>query len=208
MDKNINLETIQDSLKRIESKINEQAEAQISSDIFKKVVFNDPATIVYWSDGSKTVVKSCEKDPYIPETGIALCFMKKMLGDDFHKVLKNFKPQVSKDELYNIITDSMAPTKKEVAPEPAEEISLPPEIMAEAEKYEGDVLFETFDIPEEEHIKETPLPVVEKVAQPPVQNKENPIKSEYEKKIEEINDSYKEFTNQTDDYSSLTPIED
>ena len=37
----------------------------------KKVIFNDPATIVLWSDGTKTVVKA-EGEPFDPEKGLAM----------------------------------------------------------------------------------------------------------------------------------------
>lgn len=47
----------------------------------KKVIFNDPATIVLWSDGTKTVVKCGKDDMYDKEKGLALCFMKKALGN-------------------------------------------------------------------------------------------------------------------------------
>ena len=49
----------------------------------KRVVFNDPATIVFWSDGSKTVVK-CQKekgDTYSKETGLAIAIAKKAYGN-------------------------------------------------------------------------------------------------------------------------------
>ena len=47
----------------------------------KKVIFNNPATIVYWKDGTKTVVKCVDNEPYDKEKGLALCFMKKALGN-------------------------------------------------------------------------------------------------------------------------------
>jgi hypothetical protein len=47
----------------------------------KKVIFNKPATIVYWEDGTKTVVKCGKDDTYSEEAGLALCFMKKALGN-------------------------------------------------------------------------------------------------------------------------------
>ena len=46
-----------------------------------RAIFNDPATIVYWKDGTKTVVKCQEGDTYSAETGLALCFAKKALGN-------------------------------------------------------------------------------------------------------------------------------
>lgn len=56
-----------------------------------RVIFNDPATIVIWADGTKTVVKCQDGDVYSRETGLALCIAKKALGnkgsfnDVFHK---------------------------------------------------------------------------------------------------------------------------
>lgn len=48
---------------------------------YDKVIFNDPATIVLWKDGTKTIVKCGENDTYDKEKGLALCFMKKALGN-------------------------------------------------------------------------------------------------------------------------------
>lgn len=58
--------------------------------MYEKVIFNDPATIVIWKDGSKTVVKCQKNDEYDPEKGVALCFMKKALGNkgNFNNILK------------------------------------------------------------------------------------------------------------------------
>lgn len=45
----------------------------------KKVIFNDPATIVYWSDGTKTVVKrSDEEKGFDREKGLAMAILKKI----------------------------------------------------------------------------------------------------------------------------------
>lgn len=45
----------------------------------KEVIFHDPATIVYWGDGTKTVVKCMEGDIFNPELGMAMCMLKRML---------------------------------------------------------------------------------------------------------------------------------
>jgi hypothetical protein len=47
----------------------------------EKVIFNDPATIVMWKDGTKTVVKCNEGDTYDPEKGLAMAISKKALGN-------------------------------------------------------------------------------------------------------------------------------
>lgn len=47
----------------------------------KDVIFNDPATIVFWKDGTKTVVKA-QGEAFDPEKGLAMAFSKKMFGND------------------------------------------------------------------------------------------------------------------------------
>jgi hypothetical protein len=46
----------------------------------KDVIFNPPATIVFWSDDSKTVVKA-ENERYDPEKGLAMAIAKRALGN-------------------------------------------------------------------------------------------------------------------------------
>ena len=59
-----------------------------------KVIFNDPATIVYWSDGSKTVVKCGEGDTFDPEKGLAMAMVKKALGNKgtYYNEIKKWLP--------------------------------------------------------------------------------------------------------------------
>lgn len=47
----------------------------------KKVIFNKPATIVFWKDGTKTVVKCGPLDSFDPEKGLAMAIAKKALGN-------------------------------------------------------------------------------------------------------------------------------
>lgn len=60
-----------------------------------KVIFNDPATIVFWKDGSKTIAKCGELDIYDPEKGLAMCFAKKLLGNEgnYYNVFKKYLPK-------------------------------------------------------------------------------------------------------------------
>lgn len=46
----------------------------------KRVIFHDPATIVYWADGTKTVVKATN-EKFDPEKGLAMAISKRALGD-------------------------------------------------------------------------------------------------------------------------------
>lgn len=61
----------------------------------KKVIFNDPATIIIWFDGSKTVVKCGEEDAYDPEKGMAMAIAKRFLGDkgNYYNVFKKWLPE-------------------------------------------------------------------------------------------------------------------
>lgn len=61
------------------------------------VIFNDPATIVFWSDGTKTVVKCCKDDTFDKEKGLAMAILKKLSWNDskaFHRGLRRWiKPE-------------------------------------------------------------------------------------------------------------------
>lgn len=72
------------------------------------VIFNDPATIVLWGDGTKTVVKCQEDDIYSEETGLALCIAKKALGNkgNFNEVFKKWIPKEPIHEIPNFIPEA------------------------------------------------------------------------------------------------------
>ena len=65
----------------------------------KKVKFNPPATIVFWTDDTKTVVK-CNGEDYDPEKGLAMCISKKFLGDkgNYYEVFKKWLPKEDETE--------------------------------------------------------------------------------------------------------------
>lgn len=66
----------------------------------KKVIFNDPATIVLWKDGTKTVVKCQENEVFDPEKGLAMAMCKKMLGNkyEYYNVFKKWLPKESVED--------------------------------------------------------------------------------------------------------------
>ena len=65
----------------------------------KKVKFIPPATIVFWTDNTKTVVK-CNGEDYDPEKGLAMCICKKVLGDkgNYYEVFKKWLPKEEETE--------------------------------------------------------------------------------------------------------------
>ncbi len=52
-----------------------------------RVIYNQPYTIVLWSDGSKTIAKCREDDTYNKEFGLSIAVMKKVCGSMFVKRL-------------------------------------------------------------------------------------------------------------------------
>lgn len=46
-----------------------------------KVIYNPPATIVLWNDGTKTMAKCDDEDTYNKATGFMLCVLKKKYGN-------------------------------------------------------------------------------------------------------------------------------
>lgn len=77
----------------------------------RKVIFNDPATVILWSDGTKTVVKCGPDDIFDKEKGLAMAIVKKMAGNDsrFHKVFKQWcKP----DGMHEVAITSMQVLKE------------------------------------------------------------------------------------------------
>lgn len=72
----------------------------------KKVYFNDPATVVLWADGTKTVVKCGEEDIYDPQTGLLMCMAKKMYGNNgkFNDILREWLPEEEVEEVNPFLT--------------------------------------------------------------------------------------------------------
>ena len=63
----------------------------------KNVIFNDPATIMFWTDGTKTVVKA-ENEPFDPEKGLAMAIIKKLFGtneskSNYNDIFKKWLPE-------------------------------------------------------------------------------------------------------------------
>ena len=77
----------------------------------EKVIFNPPATIVIWKDGTKTVVK-CNGEKFDQEKGLAMAISKRALavGNRYHKTFKKwckaedgFSEQIKKDPRFKNI---------------------------------------------------------------------------------------------------------
>ena len=68
-----------------------------------KVIYNDPATIAFWSDGTKTIVKAQPGDIFDPEKGLAMVIVKKACGNtgNYYNSFKRWLPknQVGNEEI-------------------------------------------------------------------------------------------------------------
>ena len=77
----------------------------------EKVIFNPPATIMIWKDGTKTVVK-CNGEKFDQEKGLAMAISKRALavGNRYHKTFKkwckeedDFSEKIKKDPRFKNI---------------------------------------------------------------------------------------------------------
>lgn len=78
----------------------------------EKVIYNNPATIVFWKDGTKTVVKACEDDEYDPEKGLAMAISKKALGNkgNYYETFKKALPKYNIHEILQKLYDVLSGT--------------------------------------------------------------------------------------------------
>lgn len=76
----------------------------------KKVKFNPPATIVFWTDNTKTVVK-CSGEDYDPEKGLAMCICKKVLGNkgNYYEVFKKWLPKEDNSDVVQKVLEHIKP---------------------------------------------------------------------------------------------------
>lgn len=74
--------------------------------VIKKVIFNEPATIVFWSDKTKTVVKA-ENDTFDPEKGLAMAIAKKALGNqgNYYNTFKKWLPKEPEMDIRAMLSD-------------------------------------------------------------------------------------------------------
>lgn len=84
--------------KVLKETINSRYGTKSNSVLFiRKVIFNKPATIIFWSDDTKTVVKCGADDTYDPEKGMAMAIAKRAFGNNGN-YYNAFKKLLPKDE--------------------------------------------------------------------------------------------------------------
>ena len=75
----------------------------------KNVIFNDPATIVFWNDNTKTVVKA-QNEPFDPEKGLAMAICKRALGNKYiyYNEIKKWLPKEKNETIIGKVITSEA----------------------------------------------------------------------------------------------------
>lgn len=116
-------------------------------DDVQHVIYNDPATIVTFSDGTKVCVKACEKDTFNKETGLIYALVKRLyandidedtgylvsrgLGEKINKIVKNAVDQKENEKIKR--AERKAKKEKRAALE-AEKAKLANEVSEQAAK--------------------------------------------------------------------------
>ena len=107
----LNAEDIQ---KINESKTNEEVTTMSELKIKEQVIFNAPATVVFWSDKSKQVLKCREQDEWDEEKALALAIAYKLYGKkEFNELLKNAR-RITDDSKAKITVLNTTETNDEV----------------------------------------------------------------------------------------------
>lgn len=77
----------------------------------KNVIFNDPATIVFWEDGTKTVVKCQDGDEFDPEKGLAMAIAKKAYGNkgNYCNKMKKWLPKEEQVDTSSSLSSILVP---------------------------------------------------------------------------------------------------
>lgn len=69
---------------------------RVSIKDIEKIIINNPATIIFWNDGTKTVVKCTESDEFDPDVGIAMAIIKRMFDNSGNGMSKWFDANTAK----------------------------------------------------------------------------------------------------------------
>lgn len=105
----------------------------------KDVIFNDPATVVLWEDGEKTVVQCQNGEEFDPEKGLAMAITKRLYGNKY-SYYDVFKKWVGKHKKKKLRELQQVQTKEEtvIANLTLSEVSLSPEDAVAVLRVDGE----------------------------------------------------------------------
>lgn len=68
---------------------------------YERIIFNDPATIVIWADGTRTVVKACKEDKFDKGVGLKTALLQRVFGKEIDKEINKIVDEDNKREKEN-----------------------------------------------------------------------------------------------------------
>jgi hypothetical protein len=84
-----------------------ESKSKVYKDLIpKRIIFNGRATIAFWPDDTKTVVRCAKDEKFIPEVGVAEAIVKRVFGgtakgrERFLRLLKKAQYQDEKKKKY------------------------------------------------------------------------------------------------------------
>lgn len=91
-----------------------------------QVIFNPPATVVYWNDGTKTVAMCSDQDTFSEEFGFAMACAKKLFHpyDKFQEQIQNAHRPQQKTKAKAVTTNVSADVAQQKISHPREVASL------------------------------------------------------------------------------------
>lgn len=100
----------------------------------ESVIFNEPATIVTFSDGSKVCVKACSKDTFNKETGLIYAIIKRLYANEMEKKTGYLRASGLGEKITKILGKAIDQKEKERERRRKQKEKLAKKEKAEAEK--------------------------------------------------------------------------
>ena len=93
--KDIIHEKAKEAEKELDYHIKQEAKKKVKAfnNRIKRIIFNDPVTVVFWTNGDKTTVKCQPGETYDREKGLALAIIKHEIGENqgcFNDIFKKW----------------------------------------------------------------------------------------------------------------------
>lgn len=108
-------------------------------DDVESVIFNEPATIVTFSDGSKVCVKACSKDTFNKETGLIYAIIKRLYANEMEKKTGYLRSSGLGEKITKILNNAIDQKEKERERRRKQKEKLAKKEKAEAEQANVDV---------------------------------------------------------------------
>lgn len=111
-----------------QSKKTDESDKKETPDVYHpipdKIIFNDPVTVVFWTDKTKTIVRKSDNDPYDKYMAFCAALAKKVYENNtkIHKIIESGIDQKEKDrikaeklmtDVHSVLTRKKSTSEKE-----------------------------------------------------------------------------------------------